>query len=1667
MARVAWHVNEHDEDDDHELVQTSVVYTLVQALELVPYTQLSQPTYGIHVKLLIDLLSSLAAHGTKLVTLAIRTAHFVLQSTQLLIRRNVGAVTLLQSLEQLSRAVPEAFWCSVFLTSAAHFLVECCETLLEQQLVLRVLRQTLTYGREVIAGSRSVYVEILVLPLSSMISVHGSVVSELLQIMVDVKSMSEYIGKDDLESGVHLTETATHARSAIRLICDEDSCQRWLSSLFMSKGAVSSRSTADKWLALLVVALLSDERSAFRDSAAKCLERQVHNSPKFWGAVTVKSLVPSLVFLVSQRPSKKANKALTRGFAEWMISCLYCLAALAASTTDTMRIVLRLIDSMNGTAKMRSIALKCMFEVWRNEPRVFPRLETMLLEPTSPVEDVDHHIVRMATIKALCEKDPELGVQFISSIQAFLEDELKSVVAMAMDAITALCSEDCLDFYIAFKIIAQKIRENKITCAEEPLFQERLCCFYAIGGVDSAASEKDALKLLNQARKFTSSECADVRKCAYGALRQFPLNLLGLCVMVDDSAEHNEDETTKEEVEERLDDLLARLCNEKDPAVRVEIEKLAAKVVEHESTKLTANVSRGQRAVSAVQGIQRQQHVTPKLTSFAAVSGAATKELKALLPTRMEVESMFVRDSTTTDWSGYLLAFQPKALVDTKNVHRKDKLVRLATQNVSELKQTVRTVVQSMELPWASSSMSPDCTGKYKEFLLIQSLMEGWRGFMATFIYSLDELAKLKTPTSVDDADVAFRVFSEGIASLFDSLLNDASNKEGGAVAAGALAGELCETRHWQNSHLRLMHEETVKELSRRLALSIEQTRVFLTVDKDTSFSCIGALVALQLSLGHRRIDTVDGCSNYCIQLDEIEKMFTEIYQNDSDDLSSCWALLGLSRIASLYTDGNEIEAFEVTQWRHQQVKPIAELILESFLRIDHAKQPNRSSTCHGDAVFPLSETTRAPLPLGIIMSDVNHAASSGGILLRWASSMGLARLSIGFAKMKRLDWLANVRRVLLAVWEENEPVNLAAVALGPVLLQSVRYNVVSSLSLEKFVVTCNRRAAEASVDNLDCGFLIMVVANVLCQLRHYGGFPDTIQHQTKLAVKYVKHALAGGGKPGHVGHSLMLSGIANFFHLAFGISESSIASTSSVDTNVELALDFESIGTFVQHVRDSAKSGGDCTYAKVVLGAIARAADGFYVSQKKKSFDVEIRTLPRNLLLVKTLEWLQQVNHLGEDFPHHNGPTTEPSSRARLAVSLVGCLTSAGAVLPLMDYALFLHRIMLRLCCADTSVACVRFAATQGSCDKLVAGELLSGDWFGNADMAVQAELMAWLSAAAARIPTDVLKALLITTFDALKEIWRRDVSSSRSALLFDSWTFMLRDVLQPTADRTPGDFLEVVNKFVLEKVVAEFPFDVHASCQVEHFAARVLSNLDYGERSVIDTMLKPEVVGSSAWSWWRSGIFVTELAKLNVFVVSKRETSLFFQWFLRHDFIEWTDEHDVDMYLLPLTARIGDLVARHTGPGGNVSSLLDVIDAFSRCVSTLDSCIQSNTFKRRALFALLASVLSWNSTLSYEKHVLETLRPRTAHKSDAAALLPFGLTACAGSAKQVSTICVRMLALLGQLTHMNETKVVEYTNVLLLCSRQMYVTADSWQMPSTMPGELREMWSLVDGTS
>ena len=73
----------------------------------------------------------------------------------------------------------------------------------------------------------------------------------------------------------------------------------------------------------------------------------------------------------------------------------------------------------------------------------------------SPEPD-ESRLCRAAGLLEICEADPELGLECVRPLQAFLGDSSPAVTAMALKAIAALCRGDCLDFDAALRIVTKK-----------------------------------------------------------------------------------------------------------------------------------------------------------------------------------------------------------------------------------------------------------------------------------------------------------------------------------------------------------------------------------------------------------------------------------------------------------------------------------------------------------------------------------------------------------------------------------------------------------------------------------------------------------------------------------------------------------------------------------------------------------------------------------------------------------------------------------------------------------------------------------------------------------------------------------------------------------------------------------------------------------------------------------------------------------------------------------------------------------------------------------------------------------------------------------------------------------------------------------------------------------
>lgn len=94
--------------------------------------------------------------------------------------------------------------------------------------------------------------------------------------------------------------------------------------------------------------------------------------------------------------------------------------------------------------------------------RTFNQLQFLLSEapgdhipPLSPEPD-ESRLCRAAGLLEICESEPELGLECVRPLQAFLGDSSAAVTSMALKAIAALCRGDCLEFSTALRIVTKR-----------------------------------------------------------------------------------------------------------------------------------------------------------------------------------------------------------------------------------------------------------------------------------------------------------------------------------------------------------------------------------------------------------------------------------------------------------------------------------------------------------------------------------------------------------------------------------------------------------------------------------------------------------------------------------------------------------------------------------------------------------------------------------------------------------------------------------------------------------------------------------------------------------------------------------------------------------------------------------------------------------------------------------------------------------------------------------------------------------------------------------------------------------------------------------------------------------------------------------------------------------
>ncbi|XP_011098433.1 protein RST1 [Sesamum indicum] len=179
---------------------------------------------------------------------------------------------------------------------------------------------------------------------------------------------------------------------------------------------------------------------------------------------------------------------------------------------------------VNPAVKATAIRLIC--KTWEINDRVFGSLQGML-HPSGIVQydaERDICISIAVSIRDVCKRNPDRGVDIILSVAACIENHDPLVKSLGLQSLAHLCEADVIDFYTAWGVIAKHI-QNYLGNA---IVAYGLSLLLRWGAMDAEAYPEAATKVLNilwdigtRGEVIQSSLWTRAREAAFTALRQY------------------------------------------------------------------------------------------------------------------------------------------------------------------------------------------------------------------------------------------------------------------------------------------------------------------------------------------------------------------------------------------------------------------------------------------------------------------------------------------------------------------------------------------------------------------------------------------------------------------------------------------------------------------------------------------------------------------------------------------------------------------------------------------------------------------------------------------------------------------------------------------------------------------------------------------------------------------------------------------------------------------------------------------------------------------------------------------------------------------------------------------------------------------------------------------
>ncbi|GLU02102.1 hypothetical protein SLE2022_193690 [Rubroshorea leprosula] len=211
-----------------------------------------------------------------------------------------------------------------------------------------------------------------------------------------------------------------------------------------------------------------------------------------------------------------------------LLGMLPSLASQSAMIPLVVQTILPMLQK-GGKPVLYATATRLLCQTWQINDRVFGSLQGVLLPKAFSEYMSERNIcISMAvSIRDVCRKDPDRGVDLILSVSACIESQDPIIQSLGFQSLSHLCEADVIDFYTAWDVIGKHVRDVKV----DPIVAHSICLLLRWGAMDAEAypeTSSDVLKVLweigSSTRLSNVLQWAKARASAFEALTQYEVS---------------------------------------------------------------------------------------------------------------------------------------------------------------------------------------------------------------------------------------------------------------------------------------------------------------------------------------------------------------------------------------------------------------------------------------------------------------------------------------------------------------------------------------------------------------------------------------------------------------------------------------------------------------------------------------------------------------------------------------------------------------------------------------------------------------------------------------------------------------------------------------------------------------------------------------------------------------------------------------------------------------------------------------------------------------------------------------------------------------------------------------------------------------------------------------